>query len=190
MNAQWENPRFLSNKTHRESFLKVIQQPERQTLEQLYGGMVEERPNSLSEMTCAKLKDFMEELSIQRQTASGSQNAIHSSALEEVEQEREVEFQVEEVRQVQKPQRYKALTFPGLHSAVSSFVGTGELSGGNGYEHAFAALAGTGIGLRFNVRRTASRLFVSTEFMRTVELGTHHIPDDNFLASLPPFLIF
>jgi hypothetical protein len=124
----------------------------------------------------------MEELSKQRRAANGNGNDIHSSVLEEVEQEREVEFQVEEVRQVQKPTHYKALPFPGLHTAISHFVKTGDLAGGHGYEHIFEALARTSIGQKYNVCRTTSRLFISTEFMRTIELG-RRVTNDNFLVS-------
>ncbi|RYP66813.1 hypothetical protein DL771_007611 [Monosporascus sp. 5C6A] len=180
-NAQWVNPKFLTDKAHYESLLKVIQNPERQTLEELYGGMAESQSSSFPVMSFANLKGFMEKLIQQRREAGGKWHGFHSSALEEVEQEREVELQVEEVRHVQKPERYKALTFPGLHPAVSRFARTGELTGGKGYKHAFGALEGTNIGQKYNVCRTASRLFVSTEFMRTVATGKRHPPDDNFL---------
>ncbi|RYP59008.1 hypothetical protein DL769_008717 [Monosporascus sp. CRB-8-3] len=180
-NAQWVNPKFLTDKAHYESLLKVIQYPERQTLEQLYGGMTESRSSSLSVMSFANLERFMEKLIQQRREAGDKWHGIHSSALEEVEQEREVELQVDEVRHVQKPERYTALTFPGLHPAVSRFARTGELTGGKGYKHAFGALEGTNIGQKYNVCRTASRLFISTEFMRTVATGKCHPPNDDFL---------
>jgi hypothetical protein len=46
-------------------------------------------------------------------------NAVHSSTLQEVEQEREVAFEVETVREVQKPVHYSPLTFRGLHRDAS-----------------------------------------------------------------------
>ena len=182
-NTQWKNANFLTVTSHREAYLNVIQQPERQTLEQLYGGTTDIQPSSLDDVPFAELKDFIDELSRQRRAASGNGNVICSSVLEEVEQEREVEFQVEEVRQVQKPTHYKALKFPGLHVAVLRFAETGDLAGGKGYEHAFEALARTNIGQKYNVCRTTSKLFVSIEFMRTIELGKRD-PNDNFLVSL------
>jgi hypothetical protein len=103
--------------------------------------------------------------------------------LEEVEQEREVQSQVEEVRQVQKPLHYRTLEFCCLHAAISDFVKRCELVSRQGYEDAFAALAWTMIGLMYEVCATTSRLFVSQEFLRTIELinGT---PNDNFMVSL------
>jgi hypothetical protein len=181
--AQWENVKFLTDKHHREAYLRVIQHPERQTLEQLYGTVADIQPSVVAYTPSMALKGFMEELAEHRRAANGEGDRIHSSVLEEVEQEREVEFQVEQVRQVQKPMHYKALTFPGLHAAVSHFAKTGNLAGGHGYEHVFDALARTSIGKKYNVRRTTSQLYVSTEFMRTIEVGKR-IPNDNLLVSL------
>jgi hypothetical protein len=187
-NSQWKNEKFLTEKGHREAFLKVIQHTERQSLEQLYGVMTDTQPSFFADVPSAELKGFMAELSKQRQAANGNGNIIHSSMLEEVEQEREVEFQVEEVRQVQKPTHYKALAFPGLHTAVSHFAKTGDLAGGRGYEHVFEALARTSIGQKYNVCRTTSQLFVSAEFMRTIELGKR-VPNDNILVSSYPITV-
>ncbi|KAF8867182.1 hypothetical protein BDZ45DRAFT_609382 [Acephala macrosclerotiorum] len=178
-NAQWENVKFLTAKRNREAYLKIIQHPERQTLEQLYGVVTDTQPSFPTDVLSAELQGFMEELSKQRRAADGNGHIIHGSVLEEVEQEREVEFQVEEVRQVQKPMHYEALSFPGLHTAVSDFAKTGDLAGGQGYEHVFEALARTSIGQKYNVCRTISQLFVSAEFMRTIELGKC-VPNDNF----------
>jgi len=181
--AHWKNTKFLTKNSHREAYLRVIQHPERQTLEQLYGVETDTQPSAVADMQYAELRGFIEELSKQRRVTHGNANLVPSSVLEEVEQMREVEFQVEQVRQVQKPTHYKALAFPGLHAAVSHFAQTGNLAGGHGYEHVFDALARTSIGQKYNVRCTASQLFVSAEFMRTTELG-EFTPNDNFLVSL------
>jgi hypothetical protein len=186
-NAQWENAGFLTDRSQTKAFLKVVLRAERQTLEQLYGSMEDAHHSPLTNLSSPAIQDFIRELSNQRKAVDGNGNIIHSSALEEVEQEREVEFQVEEVRQVQSPAHYKALLFPGLHAAISTFAKTGVLVGESGYEQAFDALARTGVGQKYKVQRTASRLFVSAEFMRTIDLG-HHGPNDNFLVSGLPLL--
>ncbi len=194
--AQWKNAKFLSDSSHREAYLNIIQQPERQTLEQMYGSKQKHQPSSLAHLSTTELIAFMEKLDKQRQAAKASRNGIFSSALEEVEQEREVEFQVEEVREAQEPTYYEALVFPGLHTAILHFAQTGNLVGENGYEHVFEALSRTGIGQKYNVRRTGSRLFVSSEFMRTVKtrrLTRRHpvkdnsqTPYDNFMVGFYP----
>ncbi|KAI9742779.1 MAG: hypothetical protein M1818_003508 [Claussenomyces sp. TS43310] len=180
MNAEWKNVGFLSDKGQRAGFLRVIQHPELQTLEQMYGNVADTKSISPTEMSCPQLKTFLENLVERRKEPKGYGATIHSSAMEEVEQEREVEFQVEEVRQVQKPMHYNALAFPGLHEAVSHFARTGELTGVNGYEDAFVALARTKLGQKYGMRGTTSGLFVSDEFMRAVAIGKRD-PIDSFL---------
>jgi hypothetical protein len=98
--AQWKYGKFLTENCHRKAYLKVIQHPERQTLEQLYGVVTDTQPSSAADHPSAELKGFMEELSEQRRAANNKGDRVHSSVLEEVEQEREVEFQVEKVLSV------------------------------------------------------------------------------------------
>jgi len=181
--AQWKNANFITDSSDREAYLKVVQHPERQTLEQLYGAATDLEPTTLAHIHFAELRVFVEKLNKQRRAAMANGNGVHSAVLEEVELEREVEFQFEEVRQVQRPTHYNALTFPGLHPDISHFAKTGKLTGGCGYEHVFEALARTSIGQKYNVRRTISHLLVSTEFMRTIKL-IKRVPNDGFLVSL------
>lgn len=183
-NAQWRFDKFLTNDEHRHQVLKAIQKPERQELEQQYGPTADTgMKGSANEVSFPVLKGFMNTLSQQRNSIGEKLNGhgIHSSALEEVEQEREVEFQVEEVRQVAKPVKYQALKFPSLHSAILQFVRTGRLEGKNGFMEAFDSLKNTAIGKKFEVRGTGSRFYCSTEFSRTVVLGKQAKTADNFL---------
>lgn len=182
-NAEWENAAFLSDAQARNAYVEVLQHPEQQTLEQLYGGRTENThcPSSLMVMF-PQLQTFDNKLKQLRLSTSNTANAAHSSALEEVEQEREVEFQVEEVREVQKSPHYEAHAFPGLHPAISGFVSAGYLCGGVGYEHVFDAVSRTSIGERFGIVRTDSRLFVSAEFMKTIKANQGG-SIDNFLVS-------
>jgi len=182
-NAQWRNGNFLTESSHRTAYLNVSQRTEHQTLDQLYGVVKVTQPGSVANMQSAQLKSFIEKLAELRRAANVNGNYVQSSALEEVEQEREVEFQVEQVCQIQKPPHCKALKFPSLHTAISDFAKTGKLTGGQGYEHVFDALARTSIGQKYNVRRTTSRLFVSVEFMRTIE-PQNLVWGDDFLVSL------
>jgi hypothetical protein len=184
--AEWENAAFLSNLQDRDAYVKVLQHPEQQTLEQLYGNRTEDAQRQSSRRkTFTQIQTFMDELNNLRKAAAGNPNALHSSALEEVEQEREVEFQVEEVREVQRPVHYKALAFPGIHPAISAFVLTGVLHGAAGYEHVFTAVSRTSVGQKFSIAATGSQLFVSVEFMRTIKTSTQS-SIDNFLVSPLP----
>lgn len=180
--AQSENPNFLSNSKHRDAYVRVLQRPEQQTLEQLYGGIADDtqRPGPQPN-TFPQIQTVIEELDSIRHALAVNASVLHSSVLEEVEQEREVEYQVEEVRQVQVPVHYNALIFPGLHPAISEFARTGVLLGETGYEHVYTAVSRTSIGQRFGIRSTQLRCFVSGEFMKTIE--TRGTPVDNFLVS-------
>ncbi len=182
--AEWTNPNFITNRKARDAYIKVIQRPEQQTLEELYGNtVVKTLSTSTVEHISPHIQVFIDKLNNQRRVEANKENVLHSSALDEVEQEREVEFQVEEVREVQKPVHYKAFVFPGLHPAIYAFLDTGVLYGGEGYEHVFTAMSHTLVGRKFNVTHTTSRLYASVEFMRTIDTGRSG-SIDNFQVSL------
>ena len=116
--------------------------------------------------------------SSQGRSCDAKDSAVYSSALEEVEQEREVECQAENVQQKERPPPYDALIFPGLHANIYRYVKTGQLSGGSGYESAFGAVCRTKTGRKYNTRDIPSKLFVSSEFMRTIQLRDRTEIDD------------
>lgn len=182
--AAWRHHDFLINPTHRAELLEVLRQPERQTLEQLYG-TASESSVIVASMSARPLQAFADQLAL----STNNRGAIQTCFMEEVEQEREVQFQVEQVRQVQKPLRYEALSFPGLHPTLSNFARTGvletelSLRDRPGFEHAFVYIAKTSLGRRFGVRDTGSRLFVSKEFGKTVKSRGNGDAVDNFLVS-------
>lgn len=64
--AQWKNAKFLSDSSHREAYLNIIQQPERQTLEQMYGSKQKHQPSSLAHLSTTELIAFMEKLDKQQ----------------------------------------------------------------------------------------------------------------------------
>lgn len=181
--AALEYPHFFSDKTHKSAFLKVIQSPERLTLKELYGIAIDSQQNDPEHRLHPSLSGIVEELAKQRQNADHAHSTFRNSAMEEVEQEREVEFQVEEIREVQNPAHYEALGFSDLHPAISCFAKTGILSGSTGYEPVLSALSRTSLGRKYRLCDRGSQLFVSIEFMRTIVPGPNG-PDDNFLRSV------
>ncbi|KAI0977550.1 hypothetical protein F4678DRAFT_455700 [Xylaria arbuscula] len=175
---------FLADKEQCQRLLQVLQQAERQTLEQMYGGAsVSSLPVATEHITAPQLQGFAAQL---RRICSKSA-AVQTGALEEVEQEREVQVQVEQERQVQKPPRYEALAFPGLHPTIAHFACTGVLETRPsthedcGVEQALVCMARSNVGRRYGVRKTGSRLFVSKEFGKTVVFGKGESVVDNFL---------
>lgn len=180
-----DNPEFLDNADERDAYLKVLRQKEHQTLEQLYQPRLKAAKSAkVSESLSPQIAAFRKELNVRRKGFQDSGNAVHGSALQEVEQEREVAFEVEVVREVEKPVHYSPLSFPGLHQDIIDFVKTGTLAArSGGYEHAFMTLQRTALGLKYAINNEAatSRLFVSKEFSRTVSMPQGR-PNDNFLV--------
>jgi hypothetical protein len=184
----WHCKKFATDNTERQKLLQVLKQPERQTLKQLYGH-ASERSSMDSQGVClsSQLNSFMEKLLL---FSKDQQDSFQSGALEEVEQERQVEVQVEKVRQVEKPERFEALTYPGIHPDIVNFAHTGKLAASQpikvrkpGFEHAFAFVGRTSIAKRFGVHETSSKLFVSREFGNTVKPSKGSKDDNNFLVS-------
>ncbi|KEY64737.1 hypothetical protein S7711_05391 [Stachybotrys chartarum IBT 7711] len=176
----------LTNKSVREEYVAEIKQEEQQTLQQLYEPKTKTRAPVATSSTNPRLNAFYQELNARRKAFQDTGRAVHASALQEVEQEREVAFEVESVRQVKQPFKYPAHTFPGLHETLEVFARTGRLSAGEVHITAmFAVLARTGLGRKFKVSRHARqpRLFMSTEFERTVKVGTD-ATGDNFIRSV------
>ncbi|KAF2837133.1 hypothetical protein M501DRAFT_986928 [Patellaria atrata CBS 101060] len=164
---------------------KTIQNSEEQTLEGMYGGIGAET-TTVTEPSSSTPKVFMSVLS--GNLPAVKRNNVSSSALQEVEQEREIEVQVEEEREVQKPIHYTALKFLGVHDVIFTFVQTGKLVGECGYEPASKALSRTSIGQKYAIRSTGSKLFVSVELTRTVE--PEGVPNDNFMGRCSDIVVF
>lgn len=180
--ATQKYPRFLSDENQKSALLDVIKSPEQIMLDELYGSGPGIPRSSVTDSIYSSLGEIGEELEKYQYGVGNSVFSVHCSAMEEVEQEREVEFQVEEIRQVQKPRHYKSLCFPGLHPAIFSFAQTGVLEGKSGFELASTFFARTGLGKKYNVRAPGFRLFVSAEFTNTIDIGCEN-PNDNFLVS-------
>ena len=175
--SQLHYAEFFTDESQRAALVKAICQPERQTIGELYGAKTSRHVATSARDSVplsGKLLEYAQKLSGQRQRqqreagVSLQKLAGYDSALDEVEQEREEEFEVEYVRQRQEQPYYEALRFPGLHESLRRFVETGELTGGHGYQQASDVMATTALGKNYGIRATGSRLFVSAEYVRTV----------------------
>ncbi|KAI9150138.1 hypothetical protein HJFPF1_09893 [Paramyrothecium foliicola] len=173
MQAALDRPELATDKSQRASYVNEIKQEEQQTLQQLYEPKTKVRSGAIQSSSNAKLGAFINELNLRKKSFQDTGRAVHASALQEVEQEREVAFEVETVRQVEKPLRYAAYSFPGLHVQLENFARTGRISADASYfVHMLHSLSKTRLGKKFGVARQAndSRLFVTAEFERTVKL--------------------
>lgn len=126
--AAWRHHDFLINPTHRAELLEVLRQPERQTLEQLYG-TASESSVIVASMSARPLQAFADQLAL----STNNRGAIQTCFMEEVEQEREVQFRVEQVRQVQRygtrPYHSRVCIRPFLTSHAPGYLRLSCLSG-------------------------------------------------------------
>ncbi|KAK9425871.1 hypothetical protein SUNI508_12849 [Seiridium unicorne] len=177
--AAFKNGNLLSNKSQRDAYIKVVEQSEKQTLEQSYGefhtrpktGTGNETRPKYSSQRLQSIGKGLEEL----EKFSRDAPVGNLDVLGEVEQEREVEYLVEEVRQVKKPPKRSALEFPKLHKYLEHFLELGCLPLNHKFKHAMTALARTAVGKKYEITQRGSNIFVSEEFLRTVYLHTHEV---------------
>ncbi|KAJ9255026.1 hypothetical protein DTO207G8_3210 [Paecilomyces variotii] len=163
---------FLGNTAHRNAYIENLRQSEQQALEKMYAPR--SLPASLRAdafpITERKLVEFMQELN-KTYGKSYADSSFATSALEEVEQEREVANEVEE-REVQRPRPMTPLEYPGLDKSILDFVKTGQLKTGGHYMKASRILSSTQLALKhgIDVSSFMPHLYVSLEFTRTVKL--------------------
>ena len=183
--AAYDNPKFLEDTAQREMYVSALRQSEQQTLEQLYLPQTRKKPGTALSPSSPGIAAFWNRLQLLRKGFQDTGNAVHGSALQEVEQEREIAYEVEAVREVQKPVHFSPHSFIGLHNDIVNFAKTGRLAADSGgYEQAFVTLRRTAVGHRYEVSKDAnvSKLYVSMEFTRTVKLPLGRY-DDNFQVS-------
>ncbi|KAF5539467.1 hypothetical protein FMEXI_8957 [Fusarium mexicanum] len=169
-NALLEFRKSSKNKKKRDKLLQETQQPEGQTLEQLYGPKEKTSSTGLRVINSTHLQRFMKELHELEADLVKHQRRACSSAFDEVEQEREVEFEVHQLREKQNPTHLTALTFSGLDKALVRFCDESEVELASLQFISVLDLIGdTYIGLKYGVKGSSSNLFVSKEFSRTVQ---------------------
>lgn len=180
MGSALHNKSFLGSSQQRASYLSVLEQPERQTLQEMYGTR-----SSTADQTA-----FFEESIIKKSlkklmdiAASLCEKRTSSNTVSSLDVLGEVEFQVEEVRDTHKPVHYEALIFPGIHQELRKFVMSGKLHPESSFRHAFTVAGETEIGTQHHLSRSSSRLFVSNEFEKTIELVEGQ-RNDSFMVSV------
>jgi hypothetical protein len=187
MQGALDNSDFLHDSDQRAEYLKILLQKERQSLERLYEPKTKNQNSDSITYTAPRLKAFMKELNARKRAFQDTGNAVHASALQEVEQEREVEVQVEveNVRELQRPNWYQPHAFERLDHYIVRFIADGCLPPrhSGGYEHMFDFLKRTATGKKYSVTKPQrhSSLYLSREFGLTVKCP-HNRPDDSFLV--------
>ena len=175
-------PNFIEDYRHRQNYLDVIRQSEQRSLEELYKPKCNDvnfEKESFSSSDLQRFSDILHDRRLQIR----DDHRIIGSVLEEVEQEREVAHEVEEVRQKQKPKRYRAYPSEDIQAAVVNFALNGRPTHNFRFETVFEIMDKTAVGFRHGLKMKSykSNLFVSPPFSRTVEIAVNR-PNDNFLV--------
>ncbi|KAK8175389.1 hypothetical protein IWX90DRAFT_469628 [Phyllosticta citrichinensis] len=180
--AAVEHPDYLSDTGHLEAYLNEMRRKEHQTLEKMY--QLRTKIKGAIVIQCSQSADithFRTELNRRRKGFQDVGQAVQGTALQEVEQEREVTQEVESVRKVEKPSHAKPLLYAGLHADIVTFARTGKLAFGSPcFEHLSAYLTRTATGRKHRLgdEHICTKLLISREFLKTVALSH---PDDRFL---------
>ncbi|KAE8402926.1 hypothetical protein BDV37DRAFT_294915 [Aspergillus pseudonomiae] len=188
MQAAIDHKNFLTNPDHRNAYTDRLKRPEQQTLEQLYQPPSREHGDMMPSSTATttsftgNLACFIDQLQ-ESYAQSNVKGALKNAALEEVEQEREVAFEIEQEREIQRPLTMKAHRYPGLHGSIRNFAIIGRLKGNEGYVEAATVLESTDLGRKHGIDASTllRSLYVSTEFMKTVRKKKGAKSIDNFL---------
>jgi hypothetical protein len=183
MQAKLDHEDVLDSDESRNAYLDIVRTKELHSLKQSYEPKHQQRGPAIKVTDFApSLRPFVSEVLQRRKCFQDRGFAVHSSALEEVEQEREMEFEVESVREVQSPVHFKALRVARLHYDIKEFAKSGRLpAGSDAFEPVFCSLQKTALGVKhgtITAVNTTAKLYVSTQFNRTVSINE---PNDNFL---------
>ncbi|KAF2669842.1 hypothetical protein BT63DRAFT_223145 [Microthyrium microscopicum] len=187
--TSFDHPAFLTEVADRTAYLDALRQQEHQTIDSLYDPRPKANKSAQLKPSTSKIGTFAAKLIDLQNDFQDFGQTIHESVLQEVEQEREVTYEVEIERQMQIPIRYAPLKYPGLHRDIAMFVNTGVLNEGSEAIIPFLkVISSTALGqtMGINLGFAKSKLFVSWQYLRTVELEQ---PNDNFLRPVNWILI-
>ncbi|OAG39983.1 hypothetical protein AYO21_05856 [Fonsecaea monophora] len=184
--AERDHPLFLTHPAERLAYLNALRSYEQHSLQALYEPRsAKHRKRVRDEKFDESLTKHVNQLERRRKAFQDSGNAVHASALQEVEQEREVAVEVETIRERQNPLYFHPQTFSGLAAEIRHFVQTGSLRADDKVcERVFSYMARTETSLKYPASLPATpQLLVSAEFRRAVIVPSGR-PNDDFLRDV------
>ena len=176
------NPDAATDTEQRKSYLQILEQPERYTLQDLYAPDHRMKPPRIDTAGIPQLTEFVEALNEMKKNVSDSGDAVQALAHTEVEQEREVEIEVENVREVKKPHHASPRPQHSLDLAVQKYAETGRLMlSSDSFTQAFVALRMTAVGqrLRINDEACDTPIYATHDFLNAVN-PYHKQPRDEY----------
>ena len=165
------------------SYLNVLEQPEKYSLEDLYAPDRRIKTPSINTSGNTEIARYVKKLDVLKTEIRNTGDTVQALAHQEVEQEREVAIEVETVRELKKPHHAQPCPQPTLHRDVRSYAETGRLvAGSHEYIQAFIALRQTAIGRRLGISDSATRsgLYITQDFSKTVIPDHSGLPRDEY----------
>ncbi|KAL9002774.1 MAG: hypothetical protein Q9188_004316 [Gyalolechia gomerana] len=165
------------------AYLKVLEQPERYSLEELYAPDRIIKASPIDPSGNVEIAAYVESLGALKAGIRNTGDTVQALAHQEVEQEREIAIEVETVREVKKPHHARACAQPPLHRDTRLFAETGRLvAGSHACIQAFVALRNTAVGRRWGIldSATQSGLYITQDFSHTVVLEYPALPRDEY----------
>lgn len=165
------------------SYLKVLEQPERYSLEELYAPDRKIKAAQINSSNNAEITKYVMRLNVLKTEIRNTGDTVQALAHQEVEQEREVAIEVETVREVKKPHHAQPCPQPLLHRDVRSYAERGRLvAGSHVYIQAFVALRQTAVGRRLGISddATLSGLYITLDYSKTVISENSALPRDEY----------
>ncbi|KIV78786.1 hypothetical protein PV11_06396 [Exophiala sideris] len=174
---------YLGDEVRRGAYVETLRDHEQQSLKSLYEPRTGNRKKQLKDVKYhGNIWNYVKELERRRKAFQDTGNAVHASALQEVEQEREVAVEAETIREKQNPTHFHPHSFGGLDAELRHFVNTGALRPDQTIcEDSFSFLKSTATGLRNPADLPMTpKLLVSSEYRKTVCIPSGK-PNDDFL---------
>lgn len=165
------------------SYLKVLEQPEKYSLEDLYAPDRKIKAASIDSTGNTEITKYLKRLNALKNEIRNTGDTVQALAHQEVEQEREVAIEVETVRELKKPRHAQPCSQPLLHRDVRSYAETGRFAAGSHeYIQAFVALRQTAVGRRLGIMDSAisSGLYITQDFSKTVHPDPSALPRDEY----------
>ncbi|KIW95276.1 uncharacterized protein Z519_03860 [Cladophialophora bantiana CBS 173.52] len=165
--AERDHSLFLLDEAERIAYLDALQSHAQLSLKALFESGLEKAKK--------RVRDAFQD----------TENAVHASALQDVEQEREVAVEVETIHKRQNPLYFHPQTFSGLATEIRDFALTGALRPDDmTCKRAFSYMAPTETGRKYPADLPETpNLLVSGEFRRAVIVPFGR-PNDTFLLSM------
>ncbi|KAL9083501.1 MAG: hypothetical protein Q9159_005747 [Coniocarpon cinnabarinum] len=182
--AELDFSNHAADKAQRSDFLRAVIQQEDHSLEQLYKPKLKQRQTATAiEYGSADLTRYKKELREVRNSFDDAGDAVQATALQEVEQEREVAVEAETVRAIEKPPHREPLAHRHIDAGLKQFCVDGRVRSKIHLGYSLPEFwRTTSVGRDHGVIDLSQRprIYITQDFANTVKPDFRK-PDDNYV---------